>query len=230
MRGNLFDRWFMTETDVLVSRGHFEFPNGFDYEAMRERRRQWLRPQIERTLALLQTGIDDDGAVEAAEDLWCAMGDPGRREFLWWCYWHMNVVGRRPFSRVLGQTWTRPKTTSLRGWGFPYLDIVKMFDHASPDALMEPEDLAVFNQLPAEIVAYRGVAGVTVGQAKRGMSWTLNREEAEWFAERDEDLGSPMVLEATICKPNVLAVFNDPEREIVVRPGRVRLLTTAAIH
>jgi hypothetical protein len=38
-----------------------------------------------------------------------------------------------------------------------------------------------------------------------------------------------MVLEATIRKPNVLAVFNDPEREIVVRPGRVCRVTVQAL-
>ena len=103
-----------------------------------------------------------------------------------------------------------------------------MFDHALPDVLMNPVDLAVFNGLPTEITAYRGVAGMTVGQARRGMSWTLDRDRSEWFAGRNSERGTPIVLEATISKPNVLAVFDDPEREIVVRPGRVSRVTASA--
>ena len=225
---DLSGRWFITETGVALSGGQHPVPEWF--ETICKERRERLRPRVKETLALLETGADDDGAIKAAKGLWIAMDDPGRREFLRWCYCNMDVLGRRPFSRIFSQTWTRPRTTSLRGWGFPYRDIVKMFDRALPDVLMEPEDLAVFNQLPAEIVAYRGVAGITIGRAERGMSWTLNREEAEWFAERDEDLGAPMVLEATIRKPNVLAVFNDPEREIVVRPGRVSRVTVQALN
>ena len=224
----LSEQWFRTEIDVLLADGSPP-PEGINLEVMREEWRQRLRPQIEWTLTLLEAGVDDDTAVEAVMELWVALGDLGRREFLRWCYCHMRYIGRRPFSRVLAMTWGRPKTTSLHGWGFPYRDLVEMFDRTVPDLVMEAEDLALFNVLPDEFTAFRGVGGVTVAQAKRGMSWTLDRDRAEWFAQRNSDRGAPMLLTATIRKPNVLAVYRDPEQEIVVRSGQVSRVTSVAL-
>ena len=48
-----------------------------------------------------------------------------------------------------------------------------------------------------------------------GMSWALDRDQAEWFEGRNSERGTHRLSwEATIRKPNVLAVFDDPEHEI----------------
>jgi hypothetical protein len=89
---------------------------------------------------------------------------------------------------------------------------------------MELEDLAVFTDLPAEIVAYRGCSGVTIGKAKYGMSWTLDQSRAIWFAKRPPQRGEPICIRARVRKANVLAYLHETgrrEQEIVVAPGRV---------
>jgi len=66
------------------------------------------------------------------------------------------------------------------------------------------------------------------GRVRHGMSWTLDPDKARWFADRGVhlDLGYPVVLEATVLKEDVFAYYNErKERELVVRPGRVRAVT-----
>jgi hypothetical protein len=61
------------------------------------------------------------------------------------------------------------------------------------------------------------------------MSWTLDLKKARWFATRLYQ-PDPIVLQATILKPDVLAYFDErKERELVVRPGRVRALRTIEV-
>ncbi len=190
--------------------------------SMQERNEQ-LRAKTAATKALLLAEGDSDAATDAAEILWISSGDPERADFLEWCYYHRDAIGRRPFSRVLAESWQRPKTGSLvTSWGFPISWVTRMFQHALPEHLMDAEELAEFNRLPLEIVAFRGCSGVTLGKARCGMSWTLDRDKAIWFARRFGDLrGDPLCLEATIQKRNVFAYFGVPERELVVRSGRV---------
>jgi hypothetical protein len=184
--------------------------------------------EIARAERLLLSEGNSDAATEAAEALWCMMDDyhpfGGRRELLWWCYFYKARIGRRPFSRVLAMTWCRPKVASLIRWGFPLSVLKKMFAHAAPEHLMEPEDLVAFNGLPAEVVAYRGCSGATIGKARYGMSWTLDQATAIWFAQRCPEWGAPLCIRATIRKGDVLAYFDEgarAEKEIVVLPGHV---------
>lgn len=82
---------------------------------------------------------------------------------------------------------------------------------------MEPEDLEYYNNLPDTITIYRGVSK---GRNPYGLSWTDNREKAEWFRDRWENLDKNkerFLMTATIPKEYVLCYFNTrDEHEIVV--------------
>lgn len=98
--------------------------------------------------------------------------------------------------------------------------LIEWFTEADKKALMDDEDYQVFDTLPSEFSVYRGIS--THGNTN-GLSWTLNRETAEWFAKRFSFDGSKgTVIEATAKKEDVLAYFNDRnEQEIVINPKKL---------
>lgn len=68
--------------------------------------------------------------------------------------------------------------------------------------LMDEEELNHLASLPDEVVVYRGcVEGVN----ENGLSWTLDKTKAEFFANRFSKNG--IVLEKTINKDKIVAVF-----------------------
>jgi hypothetical protein len=68
--------------------------------------------------------------------------------------------------------------------------------------LMDEEELNHLASLPNKVVVYRGcVAGVN----ENGLSWTLDKTKAEFFANRFSKNG--IVLEKTINKDEIVAVF-----------------------
>ena len=68
--------------------------------------------------------------------------------------------------------------------------------------LMDEEELNHLASLPDEVVVYRGcIEGVN----ENGLSWTLDKTKAEFFANRFSKNG--IVLEKTINKDEIVAVF-----------------------
>lgn len=84
------------------------------------------------------------------------------------------------------------------------------------DLVMTEDERDVLASLPDTIPVYRGVHGQ--GAKKRvhnGMSWTIDRDKAVWFAERWKK-PNPMVLEGRVKKKDVHAYFaGRGETEIV---------------
>jgi hypothetical protein len=84
------------------------------------------------------------------------------------------------------------------------------------DFCMSDDERAVLASLPDTVVVYRGVHGKGAKKrVRKGMSWTLNRDKAVWFAERfsGEDA---LVLEGTVKKKDIHAYFaGRDEAEIV---------------
>jgi hypothetical protein len=87
--------------------------------------------------------------------------------------------------------------------------------------VMDEEELAALEALPAIIPVYRGVRST---KYKKGMSWTTDLEKAEWFAKRFPQKGRrPVVVEGWIHRSEVLAHFlGRGENEIVAFPWLVR--------
>jgi hypothetical protein len=84
-----------------------------------------------------------------------------------------------------------------------------------PEFFMGEEDHEALLLLPKTLTIYRGAQ---TGLNEHGLSWTLDRERAEWFANRFEK-ADPIVLEREIPKADIFAYLTGRgEEEIVLRP------------
>mgnify|MGYP000581494708 CR=1 FL=1 len=91
--------------------------------------------------------------------------------------------------------------------------ILKWFRFADKKELMDEEEYQKFLNLPEKITIYRGVSGYN-RRYKKAVSWTLNRELAEWFAERWEN-DEQEVWEVTVPKECILCYFQYEDEVIV---------------
>jgi hypothetical protein len=89
--------------------------------------------------------------------------------------------------------------------------------------LMTPEERDLLRRLPDSFTVYRGYSQFDGA----GMSWTLDRRVADWFAHRRSDLGQPRVITGVVRRDDVLALCAESgEAEVLVREG----LVTQQVH
>lgn len=69
--------------------------------------------------------------------------------------------------------------------------------------IMDEDDQAAFDKLPTTITVYRGAQA---DLNEDGLSWTLDRDRAAWFARRFSPT-SPILLQAQVRKTDVIAVL-----------------------
>lgn len=94
--------------------------------------------------------------------------------------------------------------------------------------LMEDEEREALAKLPETLTIHRGY---TLPHRKLGMSWTLERERAEWFARRFQRDEAAQVVTATVKKADVLAHFTGRgEAEIVVFPDKLTVQTNQVVE
>lgn len=90
----------------------------------------------------------------------------------------------------------------------------KLFNSSRPkrQRLMDRDEVLAYDSLPDTVKIYRGCQK---GINEDGISWTLKRDKAEWFATRFSKDG--VVLEKEIQKKDIIAVFtNRNEFEVIV--------------
>ena len=124
-------------------------------------------------------------------------------------------LSRKDFSEILASAWINCEAPH----NDPELnkaDLVFMFKSADPKALMEDDEYEQLQELDDTLTVYRGVTSYNADNVK-ALSWTLNKEKAEWFAHRFNDDGT--VYEAQIDKKHIFAIFNGRnESEVVLDP------------
>ena len=98
-------------------------------------------------------------------------------------------------------------------------NLLAMFRSIDPQKLMDEEEYDLFQNLDDEVTVYRGVTSYNAQNVK-ALSWTLDREVAEWFAHRYGENGT--VYEAQVRKENIYAIFlGRNEAEVIVNPERL---------
>lgn len=98
-------------------------------------------------------------------------------------------------------------------------EFLNMFKKANKQFLMSQKEQSVLNQLPETITVYRGLQRNASPEA---LSWTLDKNIAEWFANRFDNNGE--VIKATINKKYVFAYIDGRgEKEIVLDYRKVML-------
>ena len=70
---------------------------------------------------------------------------------------------------------------------------------------MNEDELEYFINLPEEFVVYRGVSP---GRKKNGLSWTKNKNKAEWFMHRFETNNEKgYLLSGIVLKKRCVSIF-----------------------
>ena len=118
------------------------------------------------------------------------------------------------YWKIVGEIWTDTENAhqNINEWA-------ELFgsDRAERNSLMSEEELAELNALPDTLTVYRGCIH---GLNEDGISWTTNRERADWFANRFQNPdGEPCVIQQQIAKSEVIAYFT--------RRGENEVLTLA---
>ena len=121
------------------------------------------------------------------------------------------------FSGFFGEIWTQVESPNMNAR--VSLDtLVEWFKEADKSHLMSKDELKAYHELPDELRIYRGIGEKS---NPKGLSWTLNKEKAEWFANRYNMLGTKgYVVTAVAQKKDGLAYFTGREEDEVIIDGR----------
>lgn len=102
------------------------------------------------------------------------------------------------------------------------IDLIKSFLCKEPDkwALMKKSERSFLERLPSEISIYRGMTKSEYESGEFGVSWTLNRKVAEYFAfeyQRNFNANQPKIIhELMVSKHSLHAYFSSRnEKEVV---------------
>lgn len=91
-------------------------------------------------------------------------------------------------------------------------ELCRMFRTTQKEKLMNENEFSLYESLPNQIEIYRGERS---RGDRKGLSWTLDRNIAEWFAKRFQNNG--YVKSGIAYKEDILAYFNcRNEKEIVI--------------
>lgn len=133
-------------------------------------------------------------------------------------YWKDDLC-LEDFTKLFKDAWILSENPN-DDTNVPINMLIQWFKKADKRILMNNEELEIYNSLPDEFTIYRGVGR----KSKRtGISWTRNKEIAEWFMNRWEDEGGYMLM-ATVKKENCLAYINARnEEEIIVDTRYIKI-------
>jgi len=106
--------------------------------------------------------------------------------------------------------------------------LIEFYHFHEPQLMMNSEERELLENLPQQVTIYRGIrVDDELDKENLGLSYTLFREKAEWFAKRfahNKDV-TPVVIEATIDKDDILSVFLErQEDEVLVNPDKVKIV------
>jgi hypothetical protein len=118
--------------------------------------------------------------------------------------------------------WCDAESNCIRGI-VPQIKRAMKFDLGRmPHEFMPPEDKAFFESLPETVTIYRGIHRPP--NRHIGISWTTDRQKAEWFAHRfASGEKKPVLLTGRVRKRKIIACFTDRnESEVLALPKHIR--------
>lgn len=128
-----------------------------------------------------------------------------------------QYISDEDLGTVLNNFWQHIEQISLNNSNRMLL---KLFKRADKNTLMQDEERLIFNNLPEQVTIYRGVTNYNK-RNKKALSWTLDREQAEWFANR-YNTGTGEVWTMTVPKERILCCFEGREKEVIVNLYRLK--------
>jgi hypothetical protein len=141
------------------------------------------------------------------------------------CY-DKKVLSKLKFSKIFANIYVyaekgKSMTLFTNAMNDKILDIFK-YSHKS--GIMNLKDRKFLRSLPHKVIIYRGVAGKPINEAKNSISWTLEKEQAKVFGDRNMELykcTSFLLLQVEILREEILCYFHDTHRyesEVIVEP------------
>ena len=97
-------------------------------------------------------------------------------------------LSKEEFSKILSDAWARSENPNSDP-NFTQKELVSMFKQADPTILMDQAERKRLAELEDTVTVYRGVTSLNADNI-RAMSWTLDKEVAEWFAHRYKEDGT----------------------------------------
>ena len=147
------------------------------------------------------------------------LGDPGS------AFWLANGLGDEQRGKIAVALWkAKVPVAAFRAYlAFSWEESHRSVIEAAKadDALSRIFRYADF-PLPVEwpdmVTVWRGTSALTIGEARNGYSWTIDRDTACWFAMRFEEAnGSPLVLVAEVAKTDIALFHGETgENEVVL--------------
>jgi len=160
------------------------------------------------------------GSGQSLYDSWAMVPDTAKLVYTLHL-WERTLKGKlhpAMWAAVLHLSWPHGKVGSMMfRANLSENEVIKMFSVAPKYPLMPEEDLAVLESFPSEVTAWRGVSSASRYQG-RGFSWTMDRDQAEWFARANSLSGEPCILEARIRHESIL-MYSSFEEEVVLNPS-----------
>ncbi len=194
-----------TDSNYTVDQKTVTLVNLLENEAALERWRAQIAKQIE--------------SADNVHRLSMMLTKSYRSAFLKYTMEYMDVMD---FSEYLADYWVSTESPNSDP-NFSKKQLVRMFAQADKRYLMTAEEYKQYLLLPETLTVYRGVTSHNSRNIK-ALSWTLDRDKAEWFAHRFDENGT--VYEAEIDKDHVLAFFTSRnEAEVVVNPAYLQNIT-----
>lgn len=156
-------------------------------------------------------------AIEQSE----AQGDFFRAVMLYekpYRIWYLNNIKNKIPANVYWEVLGSVYTGSENVWQNKR-ELTQMFGDKRPgrENIMDEDERGEFGKIADIITIYRGCSSVN----QNGMSWTLSKEKARWFALRFKDK-NPMIITGQAHKKDIIAYFSRrDEQEIVIQPNKV---------
>ena len=137
-------------------------------------------------------------------------------------------MSRDDLSTALATAWVMSEAPNMDA-NMSKAQAVRLFKICNPEKMMDKEDLEAYKQLPDEVTVYRGLGTFNATNIK-ALSWTLDAEQAKWFANRfDFGQGNGKVYRATIKRKYIFAYFNErQEHEVIVDYNRLKNIELVA--
>jgi len=125
-------------------------------------------------------------------------------------------LSEQDFGQILSSAWILNESPNNDA-NMTRRELLSAFRSVSPEYLMDEDELRQYQELEDRVTVYRGVTSHNAKNIK-ALSWTLNRETAEWFAHRFGEDGT--VYEAQINKKHICALCTRRnESEVIVNPN-----------
>lgn len=161
--------------------------------------REWMKKQIDE--------------IDSPQSLILLLSESYFLPFLKYAQQYMS---QKDFSKFLSDAWMLCEAPNGDP-NFTQKQLLGLFKRAAPEHLMTEEEYQAFQKLDDRLTVYRGVTSHNSHRIK-ALSWTTDKETAEWFAHRFSEDGT--VYEAEIDKEHIYAYFTcRDESEVIVDPA-----------